>query len=81
LPATLELRGWQPGDQYRPEGRIHGQKVKEMFQEARIPSWRRRSWPIVSNGAKILWARKFGPAAEFAAGAEPGPVLRVWESE
>ena len=81
LPATLELRGWRPGDQYCPAGRAHRQKVKEMFQTARIPSWRRRDWPIVSNGSQIVWARGFGAAAEFAAGREPGPVLRVWEAD
>jgi tRNA(Ile)-lysidine synthase len=80
LPARLELRGWKPGDQYCPEGQIHGQKIKEMFQRARVPSWRRQSWPIVGSGAKILWARGFGAAAEFAAGQEAGPVLRVWET-
>jgi tRNA(Ile)-lysidine synthase len=81
LPATLELRGWRPGDQYCPVGRVHRQKVKEMFQMARIPSWQRRDWPIVSHGPQIVWARGFGAAAEFAAGREPGPVLRVWEVE
>jgi tRNA(Ile)-lysidine synthetase-like protein len=80
LPARLELRGWKPGDQYCPEGQIHGHKMKEMFQRTRVPSWRRQSWPIVGSGAKILWARGFGAAAEFAAGREAGPVLRVWET-
>jgi len=79
LPARLELRGWKPGDEYRPEGQIHGRKVKEMFQQAAVPSWRRPYWPIVGNGATIVWARQFGAAAEFAAGHEAGPVLRVWE--
>jgi tRNA(Ile)-lysidine synthase len=81
LPAALELRGWRPGDHYRPEGQIRDQKIKEMFQRARVPSWRRPSWPIVSSGDKILWVREFGAAAEFAAGSETGPVLRVWETE
>ena len=79
LPATLELRGWKPGDQYRPEGQIYGRKVKEMFQQAGVPSWRRPYWPIVGSGPMIVWARRFGAAAEFAAGRETGPVLRVWE--
>ncbi len=79
LPATLELRGWKPGDEYRPEGQIHVRKVKEMFQQARVPSWRRPYWPIVGSGPTIVWARRFGAAAEFAAGHEAGPVLRVWE--
>jgi len=81
LPAVLELRGWKPGDHYRPEGQTRDQKIKEMFQLRRVPSWLRPSWPIVSSGETILWARTFGAAAEFAASREAGPVLRVWEAE
>jgi tRNA(Ile)-lysidine synthase len=79
LPPVLELRGWKPGDHYRPQGQMRDQKIKEMFQAERVPSWLRPSWPIVSSGDTILWARTFGAAAEFAACPEPGPVLRVWE--
>jgi tRNA(Ile)-lysidine synthase len=79
LPPVLELRGWKPGDHYRPQGQMRDQKIKEMFQAERVPSWLRLSWPIVSSGDTILWARTFGAAAEFAACPEPGPVLRVWE--
>jgi len=81
LPPVLELRGWKPGDHYRPNGQARDQKIKEMFQMERVPSWLRSSWPIVSSGDTILWSRTFGAAAEFAAIREPGPVLRVWEEE
>lgn len=81
LPPVLELRGWKPGDHYRPQGQHRDQKIKEMFQVERVPSWLRASWPIVSSGDTILWARTFGAAAEFAADREPGPVLRVWEAK
>ena len=79
VPAKLELRGWKTGDQYWPEGQDRRRKVKEMFQMARIPSWRRASWPIVSHGTQIVWAREFGPAREFAAGSKGGKRLRIWE--
>lgn len=76
--AFLQLRGWNPGDRYRPCGALRDQKLKEMFQTARIPSWKRRLWPIVTFGSKILWAREFGAAAgsaEAAAG-NAGSVAR-----
>ena len=80
-PATMELRGWRPGDHYRPAGQNRDQKIKEMFHKARVPSWRRRFWPILSAGEKILWARGFGPAAEFAATEDGGWWLRIAESD
>jgi tRNA(Ile)-lysidine synthase len=79
VAARLELRGWRAGDHYRPWGRSRDQKIKEMLQRARVPSWKREFWPIVTNGCKILWVRKFGAAAEFAADGAPGPSLVIWE--
>jgi tRNA(Ile)-lysidine synthase len=81
LPQVLELRGWKPGDHYRPQGQDRDQKIKEMFQLERVPSWLRASWPIVSSGDTILWSRTFGAAAEFAASRESGPVVRIWEGK
>jgi tRNA(Ile)-lysidine synthase len=79
LAARMELRAWRPGDHYRPVGRSRDQKIKEMFQIARVPSWRRRTWPIVESEGKIMWARGFGAAEEFSADPGAGPVLRIWE--
>lgn len=66
IPEGLVLRGWRPGDRYRPVGHTGEWKLKELFQRQRVPSWRRQFWPILSWGDKILWARHFGPAAEYA---------------
>jgi tRNA(Ile)-lysidine synthetase-like protein len=60
----LELRGWRAGDQYRPLGRKQPVKLKELFQKARVPSWRRASWPIITGRGKILWAKEFGPGMD-----------------
>jgi tRNA(Ile)-lysidine synthase len=81
MPAPMELRGWRPGDHYRPVGQCRDQKLKEMFQSARVPSWRRPYWPILTSGDKIIWARGFGAAEEFAPDDIAGPFLRVVESE
>ena len=62
LTAPLLLRGWKPGDHYLRSGKSRDQKLQRMFQRARVPSWARRSWPIIECGGRILWAREFGPA-------------------
>lgn len=72
--SPLELRGWRPGDHYRPQGQSRDRKIREMFQKARIPSWRRASWPILTSGDKILWARQFGVAEDV-----PSTMLRIRE--
>jgi hypothetical protein len=45
-----------------------------MFRTAGVPSWERSFWPILECDGKILWARQFGAAEEFAA-------LRVSETQ
>jgi len=71
IPERLFLRGWKPGDRYRPVGHAGDWKLKELFQRMRIPSWRRPFWPILCMGDKILWTRDFGPAAEYSDSGGP----------
>jgi tRNA(Ile)-lysidine synthase len=77
--TPLVLRGWRPGDHYRPAGHSRDHKVQEMFQKARVPSWRRASWPILTSGDKILWSRQFGVAEEFTLPRDARTVLRIRE--
>jgi tRNA(Ile)-lysidine synthase len=77
---SLELRNWRPGDQYRRVGQSEPDKVKFFFQEARIPLWERRNWPIISFHGEIVWARRFGAAAEFATGPGTRSTLHVSET-
>jgi tRNA(Ile)-lysidine synthase len=79
LPA-MELRNWRPGDCYRPAGRSSEQKIKQMFQEARVPLWKRREWPVLAAAGRVLWSRQFGPAAEFAVTAESASRLSICET-
>jgi tRNA(Ile)-lysidine synthase len=77
---SLELRNWRPGDQYRRIGQSKPEKIKFFFQEARIPLWERGNWPIITYNEAIIWARRFGAAAEFATGPETRSILRVAET-
>ena len=85
MPKPLRLRNRRPGDRYRPAGRTAAKKLKRLFQENRIHSWRREGWPVIAASADggrnevIVWTRAFGPAAEFAAGAESRNRLSIRE--
>ncbi len=81
ISGPVELRDWRPGDCYRPVGHAHPRKLKDLFHNSRVPSWKRAGWPILMNSGKIIWTRQFGAAAEFAAGADDDLRLRIWESD
>ena len=76
-PSGLEVRNWRPGDQYQQVGQSKPQKIKNLFQQARIPLWERRDWPIVTYNGIIVWAKGFGAAARFAVGPSTRLVLQI----
>jgi tRNA(Ile)-lysidine synthase len=77
--GRLDLRNWRPGDRYQPAGLRRPERIKKLFQEARVPWWERRGWPVVVLGQEIVWTRRFGPSAKYAAGPQTRNVLRVRE--
>lgn len=84
VPGPLRLRNWCPGDRYRPAGMGSSAKIKDLFQRTRVSLWERAGWPVLAtaggNGsARIVWARRFGPALEFAAKPGSRRVLAVDE--
>jgi tRNA(Ile)-lysidine synthase len=79
ISGPLELRNWRPGDRYQPIGHTGEDKIKKLFQRARIPVWERDGWPVLTDRAGIVWARRFGPATRVAPGAATETVLRIRE--
>ena len=79
LHGPYELRNWRPGDQYRPVGSESAQKIKTLFQQARVPLWDRRHWPVLTDAGTIVWSRQFGPDAAVAAGPGSNRLLRIRE--
>jgi tRNA(Ile)-lysidine synthase len=81
VPGPLELRNWRPGDQYWPFGYTGPEKIKLLFQKHKVPLWERRKWPIIVSGETIVWVRRFGPAAEYAATPLSRRVIGISETE
>jgi tRNA(Ile)-lysidine synthase len=79
VSSALEVRNWRPGDQYWPIDHSGEEKIKLLFQQARIPLWERRSWPVITSADRIIWVRQFGPAADLAATPESRVLLKVQE--
>ena len=80
IPGALEVRNWRPGDQYQPVGHSDEERIKLLFQQARIPLWERRSWPVITSGNEIIWARRFGPAADLVATPQSRVLLKIQET-
>jgi tRNA(Ile)-lysidine synthase len=78
--GTLVLRNWRPGDQFHRKDRSSAEKIKTLFQEYRIPLWERRNWPVIARGGSILWTRRFGVAAEYAASPQSRNILLIREA-
>ena len=81
LSGSLEIRNWRPGDRYQPRDVARSQKLKTLFQQARIPLWERCGWPVLVDHSGIVWARRFGPAADMLSTAGSGTILRIREVE
>jgi tRNA(Ile)-lysidine synthase len=79
ISGTLQVRNWRPGDRYRPVGHACETKIKLLFQDARVPLWERRGWPVIVSGESIVWVARFGPAAECAVSTGTRTALRVRE--
>ncbi len=73
------LRNWRPGDRYQPLGYPREEKLKTLFQRDRIPLWERSSWPVLEAKGEILWSRRFGASAGYAATSESATVIQVRE--
>jgi tRNA(Ile)-lysidine synthase len=79
LSGPLAVRNWRPGDRY--SSKSGGQKIKHLFQQARIPIWERPNWPVMTSGGKIVWARQFGVAAEVAPDVNTRTLLCIRQED
>jgi tRNA(Ile)-lysidine synthase len=78
VPTGAELRAWRPGDRLELSPG-HAVKLKELFQRARIPVWERREWPVLARGSEVIWTRRFGVGAPYAADRQTRRFLEVVE--
>jgi tRNA(Ile)-lysidine synthase len=82
IPGPLEFRNWRPGDQYCPAGHTSEEKIKSLFQRARIPLWERRRWPILAGRDDVIvWTRRFGAADRYRATPGSRKILKIQEIE
>ena len=75
---AFEVRGWQPGDRFRPIGAPGTKKLKDWFIDRHIPVKERKLLPLViSSSGEIIWVPGFPPAEALKISAKTKLALRL----
>jgi tRNA(Ile)-lysidine synthase len=78
LAGGLRVRGRRPGDRYRPAGMAGRRKLKDVFNQLRVPPADRDLWPLFADEEEIVWVPGMRPAEKAAGGGcEPAVWLSV----
>ncbi len=80
LRSPLILRNWRSGDTYRPLGRRHRAKLKEMFRVRKVPNGERPLWPVLESAGDVIWTQGMPVAQEFSTGKETQFALLIEEA-
>jgi len=73
---AITVRFRQGGERFRPQGRRHSQRLKQLLQERGIPPWQRDRLPLIYSGEQLVWVPGLGPAAQYCV-AEGQTGLRL----
>ena len=65
LAGALSLRGWRPGDRFRPLGLRGQKKLQDLFVDAKVPRPERARIPLLLSGERIAWVVGQRIAEEF----------------
>ncbi|HEY6442528.1 MAG TPA: tRNA lysidine(34) synthetase TilS [Candidatus Acidoferrales bacterium] len=79
LRSPLILRNWRSGDTYRPLGRRHRAKLKEMFRVRKVPNGERALWPVLETAGNVIWTRGMPVAHGFSTGQQTQFALLIEE--
>lgn len=81
LGETLIVRPGRPGDRMRASPSGH-KKISDLLIDARVPSHRRPSWPVVEASGRVVWVPGVAVNEEFAAGKASAARVRMsWRRE
>ena len=76
IPLTLRLR--RGGERLQPDARRPRRTLKNLFQEAGIPSWERERLPMLFCGDDLVWVPGLGVDARYQADRDVEGVVPEW---
>jgi tRNA(Ile)-lysidine synthase len=76
LEAPLDVRLRRGGERIRPAGDRHTRELRDLFQQAALPPWRREACPLIYAGDELvavadLWQTARADALFESLGARP----------
>lgn len=78
LDGPVSVRGWRPGDRFRPLGLAGTKKLQDFFVDAKIPRKARARVPLLVAADRIAWVVGYRIADEFRwAGERTGCMAEV----
>jgi tRNA(Ile)-lysidine synthase len=75
--GELCVRNWRPGDRYHVAHTGKEHKLKTLFLERKVPVPERSLWPVILQGADIVWVRELPVAEAYCWRPGDGDALRV----
>jgi tRNA(Ile)-lysidine synthase len=75
---TLSVRLRSGGERLKPDARRPRRTLKNLFQEAGIPPWKRDRLPLLFCGGDLVWAPGLGIDAKFASAGRSAGIVPDW---
>jgi tRNA(Ile)-lysidine synthase len=77
-PVMVRLR--RGGERLQPHPRRPGRPLKDLFQEAGVPPWRRARLPMLFCGEDLVWVPGLGVDAAYLARGACRGIVPQWRS-
>jgi tRNA(Ile)-lysidine synthase len=75
-PFTIRLRAG--GERLQPDARRPRRTLKNLFQEAGVPSWERERLPMLFCGDDLVWVPGLGIDARYQVGEQAQGLVPEW---
>jgi tRNA(Ile)-lysidine synthase len=76
--GTLQVRLRSGGERLQPDARRPRRTLKNLFQEASVPPWRRERMPLLFCGEDLVWVPVLGVDAAYQAAKNGAGILPEW---
>lgn len=76
--GRLQVRLRSGGERLQPDARRPRRTLKNLFQEAGVPSWQRKKLPLLYRGDELVWVPGLGVDSRYAAAEKTSGWVPEW---